>query len=205
MTEATTSATSRVAQVVACGFGFQNDSLRCAVTLRSIAMSHRVFSLSLCLSLVVLGPSHVRAQGLDKSTVVTAVAEPDKASTPSFASSVLRIQQPAPSGLKQQKMRSGLYKLIAGGALVTVGALLAATSGAHAEICVNEPFLGRVCSTVDARSDGQLWGGVGVAGAGGVLLWLGAKDRSDAAALPSRTVSFVPSRRGLRFVYTQIW
>ena len=59
-----------------------------------------------------------------------------------------------------------------GGALMTVGIILAATAGDTATVTFTDPFSGNT-SVIEASrvNNGQRWGGVGLAGAGELLLW----------------------------------
>jgi len=63
---------------------------------------------------------------------------------------------------------------IIGGGLMTLGIILAATAGDTATITFTDPFSGAT-TVIEAStvSNARRWGGVGLAGAGGLLVWRG--------------------------------
>lgn len=94
-------------------------------------------------------------------------------------------EQTAPNRAEQQR-RTGLYKIVAGLAVASVGALILA--GSHESATVTAPGLGKV--TASATNKGGVIGGLGLIGGGGFLVYLGAKDRKAAQkSSPSLGVS----------------
>jgi hypothetical protein len=100
---------------------------------------------------------------------------------------------------QQDRALGGLVAIIVGLGLVGTGALLAATSNASSEVCVTDPFLGRQCASVSARSNGQLVSGIAMAGGGAVLIWWGAKQRSQSPSL------IFSVGRGASITYRRSW
>jgi hypothetical protein len=109
----------------------------------------------------------------------------------------LPVQSPS-----SDKATVGLVKMVIGLGLVAGGALVAATSNYSSDVCITEPFAGRICSNISARNNGQLISGLGAAGAGAVLIWWGAKDRK-AANNPSLVTVAVSN--GVRIRYERTW
>ncbi len=64
--------------------------------------------------------------------------------------------------------------IFAGVGALALGLYLATTSSQSVTFSIIDPFTGQpINSTISARSNGRLGGGIGLAGLGGVLLWKG--------------------------------
>ncbi len=100
------------------------------------------------------------------------------ASSTAFAGE--QTNPPAPSRSAEAQRQTGLIKLIAGGSIATLGALVVANS--HASSTVNTGF-GKV--TASATNTGGMVVGLGMVGGGVFLLYRGAKDRKAAQTSPS--------------------
>ena len=67
-----------------------------------------------------------------------------------------------------------------GGGLMTLGIILAATAGDTATVTFTDPFSGTT-TVIEAStvSNARRWGGVGLAGAGGLLVWRGLSNSDN--------------------------
>lgn len=108
---------------------------------------------------------------------------------------------PAFAQSDDDRQRVGKYKMYAGIGAMAVGLLMAVSSGESASVTVPDPFGGPPTTlTASTRSNGMLYGGLGLAGAGGFLLWNGMQDRS---ASRSVTVQAHPKRVAVN--YRRTW
>ena len=90
-------------------------------------------------------------------------------------------QYPAPPVLYASQKTEGLIIASIGGGLAALGISLAATAGetGQATVTVTDPFFGSSTTTVETSTvnNGKRWSGVGLAAAGGVLVWYGLSKR----------------------------
>jgi hypothetical protein len=104
--------------------------------------------------------------------------------------------QTAPSRAEQQK-RTGLYKIVAGLAVASVGLMFVANSHESASV---KTTVGTFKAS--ATNKGGMIAGLGLIGGGGFLVYLGAKDRK-AARNPSPSLGFSVGRTNGVFLRQQ--
>lgn len=111
------------------------------------------------------------------------------------------LATPAFAQGENDRQRTGRYKMYAGIGAMAVGVLMAASSGETASVTIADPFGGPPTTlTASTRSNGMLYGGLALAGAGGFLVWNGMQDRKPYASV---TVHAAPQRVGVS--YRRTW
>jgi hypothetical protein len=107
------------------------------------------------------------------------------------------LATPAFAQGNDDRERVGRYKTYAGIGAVAVGLIMAVSSGESASVTVPDPFGGPPTTlTASTRSNGMLYGGLGLAGLGGFLIWSGMQDRSVGNSV---TVQTTPKRVAVNF------
>jgi hypothetical protein len=121
-----------------------------------------------------------------------------KVVTVEFSNREVTLQQPGGS----DRATVGLIKMVIGLGLLGGGAVLAATSGSSSDVCINDPILGRYCTNISVRNNSQLVSGIGLSGAGGLLIWWGAQDRRVST---SPSLIGISVANGVRVTYQRRW
>lgn len=120
--------------------------------------------------------------------------------SPTLRAATDAAQPPAASRQAEEQKRTGLYKILAGLSAVGVGAILVANS--HASESVTGTGIGTIQAS--ATNTGAMISGIGMLGAGGVLIYLGVKDRSEADKRTHPSIGFTVGPRTTVFV-TRRW
>ena len=103
----------------------------------------------------------------------------------------------------ERQRQVGLYKMIAGAGLATIGGLMAATSGQSATITSSGSY-GTSTIDISSRNNSRLVMGLAFAGAGSFLLWNRNSDRKEAEqATSSLNLGLAPG--GARITFSRSW